>query len=200
MTAALPGPWRFGPVEVRMLPHRAGARGEPQVRGLLGAWLQVEDAALPLVRDAHGRPRLQAPFDDRDAGWSHSGEHLLLACGRDVRLGVDLERMRARPRALELAQRFFDPEEAARLEATAPALQHEAFVRLWCAKEAVLKAHGRGIAFGLERLRFAPAHAAPEAPLRLQACDPALGRPGDWHLHEWAPGAGYRAAVAWHPL
>ena len=34
---------------------------------------------------------------------------------------------------------------------------------------------------------------------RLSACDPALGRADDWHLHEWAPAPGYRAALAWHP-
>ena len=195
-----PVQWRFGPVQVQRLPHRHGLRGEPQVRGLLGRWLAVEDAALPLVRDVHGRPRLQAPFADRDASWSHSGELLLLACGRDVRLGVDLERLRSRPRSLELARRFFDPQEADRLDALDPSLQGEAFVRLWCAKEAVLKAHGRGIAFGLERLRFVPEHAGADAPLRLEACDPALGRPDDWQLHEWSPDAGYRAALAWHPL
>lgn len=192
--------WRFGPVEVRRLPHRHGMRGEPQVRGLIGHWLQVDDASLPLVRDAHGRPRLQPPFAACDANWSHSGDHLLLACGRDLRLGVDLERLRLRPRALELARRYFDPLEADRLDALEPGLRGDAFVRLWCAKEALLKAHGRGIAFGLDRLRFVPVCDAADAPLRLDACDPALGHPGDWHLHEWAPDAGYRAALAWRPL
>ena len=70
-----------------------------------------------------------------------------------------------------------------------------AFVRLWCAKEAVLKAHGQGIAFGLHRFHV---RLAAEG-VRLAWCDPALGRVDDWHLHEWAPRPDYRAALAWHP-
>jgi 4'-phosphopantetheinyl transferase len=192
--------WEFGPVQVQAWAHAPGQRGEPRVRGPLGHWLGgVADDALPLVRDDWGRPRLLAPYQDRDAGWSHSGERLLLALGRDVTLGVDLERLRARPRALELARRYFAPAEAERLHALAPEPREAAFLRLWCAKEAVLKAHGRGLAFGLHRLEFDLGDHGEAAPLRLRASDPALGDPADWHLHEWTPQPGYLAALAWRP-
>jgi 4'-phosphopantetheinyl transferase len=191
--------WEFGPVQVQALAHRPGSRGEPQVRDLLAGWLGESPTHLPLARDPHGRPRLLAPHQHRDAGWSHSGEHLLLALGQDVTLGVDLERLRPRARALELARRYFAPAEADRLQVLDPALREQAFVRLWCAKEAVLKAHGRGLAFGLHRLEFAGDGDAIDAPLRLQACDRELGAPSDWQLREWAPLPGYRAALAWHP-
>ncbi|WP_372016872.1 4'-phosphopantetheinyl transferase family protein [Pseudoxanthomonas sp. 10H] len=189
--------WQFGPVRVQALPHVPGLRGEPQVRGLLAEWLGDPAATPPLARDPSGRPRLQAPHADHDAGWSHSGERLLLAMGRDVILGVDLERVRPRPRALELAGRFFAPGETARLHALEPARRERAFLRLWCAKEAVLKAHGRGLAFGLHRLEFASDGDGEDAPLRLRDSDPALGDPAAWHLHEWMPGEGYLAALAW---
>ncbi|KAF1692138.1 4'-phosphopantetheinyl transferase family protein [Pseudoxanthomonas koreensis] len=190
--------WRFGPVQVQALAHVPGQRGEPQVRGLIAGWLGAGDEdSLPLVREDSGRPRLIAPFGDRDAGWSHSGERLLLALGRDVTLGVDLERRRPRPRALELAQRYFAPAEAEYLHALAPEPREAAFLRLWCAKEAVLKAHGRGLAFGLHRLQFDLDGESGEAPLRLRASDPELGDPADWQLHEWAPQPGYLAALAW---
>ncbi len=190
--------WQFGPVQVQALPYQPGQRGEPQVHATLAQWLQrAPEQPLPLERDAHGRPRLLEPYADRDAGWSHSGEHLLLAVGHEVMLGVDLERLRPRPRVLELAQRFFAPAEADWLQALPAHAREAQFLRLWCAKEAVLKAHGRGLAFGLHRLQFqAP---DPEAPLRLQACDPALGEPGQWQLQEWVPMAGYHAALAWKP-
>lgn len=189
--------WRFGPVQVQALAHVPGQPGEPQVRDLLADWLGNPGTAPPLVRDGWGRPRLQAPYADHDTGWSHSGERLLLALGRDVVLGVDLERSRPRPRALELAARYFAPAEAARLRALAPAQREPAFLRLWCAKEALLKAHGRGLAFGLHRLEFGAD--GDGAPLRLLACDPELGRPADWRLHEWTPQPGYLAALAWRP-
>ncbi len=69
-------------------------------------------------------------------------------------------------------------------------------MRLWCAKEAVLKAHGRGIAFGLERLEFT----ADGEDWALSACDPALGVPADWTLHVFAPAPGYLATLAWRSM
>src|SRR3546814_19369694 len=71
-----------------------------------------------------------------------------------------------------------------------------AFVRLGCAKEAVLKAHGRGLAFGLDRLEFALCG----DDWALVACDPALGRPSDWTLHAFMPMPGYLASLAWRQV
>lgn len=172
------------------------ASAESAVRRWLAPQLDCPAHAIPLLRDAYGRPRLGAPFDDGDVGWSHSGEGLLIAYARGWVLGVDLERERPRPRALELARRFFRQSEAAWLAAQSDtAAQASAFLRLWCAKEAVLKAHGRGLAFGLHRLEFAVG----ENGMQLMDCDPALGLPAQWRLREWAPQPGYRAALAWHP-
>ena len=190
--------WRYGPIQVASLPYLPGQRGEPQVRDTLARGLG-EPGTPPLARDPSGRPRLLAPHQDHDTGWSHSGEQLLLALGRGVTLGVDLERLRPRPRALELADRFFAPGEAGRLQALAPERRELAFLRLWCAKEAVLKAHGQGLSFGLHRLEFIPDGDDEHAPLRLLASDPELGAASDWQLHEWIPAPGYLAALAWHP-
>ena len=190
--------WRYGPIQVASLPYLPGQRGERQVRDTLARWLG-EPGPPPLARDPSGRPRLLAPHQDHDTGWSHSGEQLLLALGRGVTLGVDLERLRPRPRALELADRFFAPGEAGRLQALAPERRELAFLRLWCAKEAVLKAHGQGLSFGLHRLEFIPDGDDEHAPLRLLASDPELGAASDWQLHEWIPAPGYLAALAWHP-
>jgi 4'-phosphopantetheinyl transferase len=81
----------------------------------------------------------------------------VVALTRDVDLGVDIEQTREGVHALELAQRFFAPAEAKVLAACGEAERNRLFLRLWCAKEAVLKALGRGLAFGLERVEFARA-------------------------------------------
>jgi len=57
----------------------------------------------------------------------------------------------------------------------------------------VLKAHGRGLAFGLDKLAFADVDDA----LSLVACDRLLGVPDDWQLCEFSPTADYHAAIAW---
>jgi len=165
------------------------------VRPLLSQALRCEPSAVPLSRDAGGRPRLGAPYRHMDLGWSHSGEVLVLALGESVELGIDVERLRDRPRLGDLAQRFFHADETSWLRGQAEESKADAFLRLWCAKEAVLKAHGQGLSFGLHKLVFAPVDGA----LRMARCDPALGSPDDWNLHEWLPLEGYRAALAWRP-
>lgn len=176
------------------LPHRA--RAELLARTWLAQQWQTDATALPLRRDTRCRPRLTAPMQDFDASWSHSGERLLVTCGEGLRLGCDLERLRPRPNARALARRYFHADEQAWLDALPENEVETAFLRLWCAKEAVLKAHGHGLSFGLDRLRFVDE----ENGLRLAGCDPALGRAADWRLLELAPLPGFIAAIAWHPL
>lgn len=184
------------PVRLWLLPHPRRARGEPYVRPLLCEALGCEDPALPLTRGSEGRPMLGPPYQHFDTGWSHSGEALLLALGASVQLGVDIEQVRPRPRARQLAQRFFHQDEVQWLASQDPEAMESSFVRLWCAKEAVLKAHGKGLSFGLEKLVFAETGGV----LRLVRCDAALGQAQEWNLREWTPLPGYHAALAWRSL
>jgi 4'-phosphopantetheinyl transferase len=189
------GEWMFGPVRVWLRPHRPGQRGEPQARELLGQALALAPEALPLTRDERSRPWFLPPLAHLGTGWSHSGTQLLVGLGERMRLGVDLERLHPRPRMREVAQRFFHPDEAAWLATLRDEAYAEWFFRVWCAKEALLKAHGHGLSFGLHRLRFAERDGA----LALVWCDPALGEAAHWHLHEWMATPDYRAALAWYP-
>lgn len=188
-----PPDWTLHGIRVWLRPHIARQRGEPTARTVLGPVLGLAPAALPIERDACGRPHLRGAFERHDVGWSHSGDALLIALGETVELGVDVEQLRPRARALEIAQRFFHADEVDWLRAQAETQRDFAFFRLWCAKEAVLKAHGQGVSFGLDRLVFAER----AGKLALDRCDPALGQAGDWSLDDWAPKAGYHAALAW---
>ncbi len=170
-----------------------GQPAEPLARLWLADVLGCEPAAVALVRDALGRPRLGASQHGWDVSWSHSGQGLLIAMGEGVQIGADLERTKPRPQALALARRFFAGNEAHWLAALPVETREAAFLRLWCAKESVLKAHGRGLAFGLDRLEFGEVCGV----LQLIACDRQLGQPDDWTVREFMPHAGYRAAIAW---
>lgn len=185
-----------GPLRWGWLPHPPRSPSDARVRGWLGAALGVPPDGLVLTRDAHCRPQLGGAQAAYDANWSHSGGHLLVVLGGGVQVGVDLEHLRPRPHALELARRYYAPEEAAWLAGLAGEARERAFLRLWCTKEAVLKAHGRGLAFGLHRLRFVDG----DGGLWLVDCDPRLGLPAQWQVRELAPGDGYIAAAAWRPL
>ncbi len=196
LPATLDGPWHFGPVTVWRRSHVPGQRGEPQARQVLAAALGHDPDSLPLVRDPRGRPELSGAMAHLGTGWSHSGDVLLVALGEGVRLGVDLELLRPRPRLSEIIERFFHPQEVAWLLGLPDGEREHWFFRVWCAKEALLKAHGQGISFGLHRLQLVQ---GAEGGLQLRWCDPALGEAARWHLHEWQASDRFRAALAWYP-
>lgn len=200
MSEQLPTPvqvWNFDPVRVWLLPHVPGTRGEPQARELLAAELGGTPQTLPLTRDERSRPWLIGELAHYGTGWSHSGGQLLVGLGENVRLGVDLEQLRPRKQMREVIRRFFHPEEIAWFADLDEADCQQWFFRVWCAKEAVLKAHGHGISYGLHNLRFAPDAAGA---LQLVWCDSGLGDAQRWQLREWQATADFRAALAWYPL
>ncbi|MFC5742224.1 4'-phosphopantetheinyl transferase family protein [Dyella tabacisoli] len=130
-------------------------QGRAPLRALLGAYLDHAAESLQLIDSEYGRPELAAPHAGRlGFNWSHSGDQALIAVARDLVPGIDLEQLRDRPRALEIARRYFSPEESAALESLDLEARSAAFLELWTAKEAVLKALGRGLAFGLHRLNI----------------------------------------------
>jgi 4'-phosphopantetheinyl transferase len=167
-------------------------QGRAPLLGVLAAYLGVPREAVVLGEGEHGRPRLGAGgAEGLDFNWSHSGDRALIAIARGIGPGIDLERLRERPRALEIARRYFSAEEVAWLEALPPPRRSAAFLELWTAKEAVLKALGRGLAFGLHRLSIASG--ATMLQLRhLEGEDPA-----GWQLHRLAVDPAHAAALAW---
>jgi 4'-phosphopantetheinyl transferase len=127
--------------------------GRAPLLALLGGYLGVAADAVVLEVSEYGRPALSGVH--RDAfffNWSHSHDQALIAIARGVLPGVDLERLRAHPKAVPIARRYFSPDETAALECLPSDQRDRAFLELWTAKEAVLKALGRGLAFGLHRL------------------------------------------------
>jgi len=165
--------------------------GRAPLRALLAAYLGEPSETLVLIEGEHGRPALAAPHDSLAFNWSHSGDRALLAIARGVAPGIDLERWRPRPRALEIAQRFFCTEEAAALALLDAEPLTSAFLELWTAKEAVLKALGHGLAFGLDRLRFGVPPAAPGL-LWLDEDDAS-----QWHLQRLPAEGEFVATLAW---
>jgi 4'-phosphopantetheinyl transferase len=103
---------------------------------------------------------------------THSGTLALVAISRQGPLGVDVEQHDARRDVVGLARRFFTAGEAA-LVASEP-MQ---FWRLWCRKEAWLKARGLGLSGPLSEV------------------DVRGNLPG-WFIADLEVASGYAAAVA----
>lgn len=182
---------RIGHIHVWRLTYRREQHRAP-LRALLGAYLGLPAEDVALVEGEYGRPELAEPWNrSLQFNWSHSGDIALIAIAHGCAPGIDVEQLRPRPRAMQLARHYFHPEEAAALAALDESQQEQAFLQLWTAKEAILKAMGRGIAFGLHRLRLA----VPPAPPRVLWVD------GDdasqWQLCSLSPGTGHVASAAW---
>lgn len=178
-------------IHVWRLRYERARRREP-LCALLGIYLGLPAENIALVDGEHGRPELAKPWNGLlQFNWSHSGDTALVALARSIAPGVDIERLRPRSRAMQLAERFFHPEETVALASLDAIEREQAFLQLWTGKEAVLKAMGRGIAFGLDRLRLAVAPAAPQV-IWLDGDDPA-----QWQLHPLQVDANHVASVAW---
>ncbi|NID16551.1 4'-phosphopantetheinyl transferase family protein [Luteibacter yeojuensis] len=172
----------------------AGGAGEQAFAGILRRYLG--DETVPVERGEHGKPHFAAPHDTLGFNWSHSGDVALLALGRGpagFEVGVDVETVRPRARALELSQRFFAPPETARLRALPEAARLHGFLTLWTAKEAVLKAHGGGLSYGLHRVSFSlnEEGAVPEV------FEGDVGAAAEWQVRPLALDEGLVSAVAW---
>lgn len=150
---------------------------------------------LFLERGPHGKP--YAP----DLPWlqfnlSHAGSHVLLAFARKQAIGVDIEAVDRSVRVDEVARRFFAASEADVLQALPADQRTRAFVQLWTRKEAVLKAIGEGIGFGLEKLEFALTASGDVGALRRIAAQG--GTVAHWHIQSLPTAAGTTGALAWH--
>ncbi|MBS0432660.1 MAG: 4'-phosphopantetheinyl transferase superfamily protein [Proteobacteria bacterium] len=159
---------------------------------VLAGYLHVDPSTLRLETGPHGKPFLPAACPLR-FNWSHSGEFALLALAGDVEPGVDIELPREGVRALDLARRFFTPEESDALEQLPGHERESSFLQLWTAKEAVLKALGHGLAFGLERIGFALRQGTWH-PVRFAA---EAGAAADWQVLPLRIAGNYAGALAW---
>lgn len=126
-------------------------------RGLLRQKLADELRATPedisIAYSTTGKPSLEAPGDGSDLRFcvSHADELGLIGLGRSHAIGVDIERRDERIPIDRLANRFFTPLEAAFLQTLDQCQRHEAFCKMWTAKEALIKAQGEGVPSSLRR-------------------------------------------------
>lgn len=126
------------------------------LRSLLCAHLGCENAELSFASAEGGKPFALVDGEPVDVGFnvSHSGRHGLIALAAG-RVGVDVEEYSPRRDLNRLATAVFGPNEQADFAAAAD--DHDrirVFYRLWTLKEAVAKALGVGLSFGVSRFEI----------------------------------------------
>jgi 4'-phosphopantetheinyl transferase len=142
---------------------RAGAlrarriRQQFMLRLLLGSYLGCPGRDIELARGERGKPVLAGRHSSSPLGFnlSHSDGWLAVAVARDRDVGVDVERERVLPRALALAERYFPAAEGRQLSGLDEPFLSRAFLELWTAREALVKAHGCGLAGVMREIELA---------------------------------------------
>ena len=114
------------------------------VRLILGEYTGLTPLQVPLRLSDSGKPYL-ADRPDLHFNLSHCEDRGVLAVSRRP-CGIDLERIRDVPEALEIAQRLFTDSENRALRAIPSRQRPAAFLRCWTRKEAFVKAKGEGLA------------------------------------------------------
>lgn len=142
---------RFLPPDVR---RRFGVcRG--RLRHLLGSMLEIEPDRVQFEYNATGKPRLASVHRSTlEFNVSHSGDWALFGFGQASPVGVDTELFQRRTNFEALAPQVLSLNERAKLETLPAAERNLAIMRAWVAKEALLKAIGVGIGFGLQSVEF----------------------------------------------
>jgi 4'-phosphopantetheinyl transferase len=120
------------------------------LRVLLGAYLCQSPRSIRFGLTRYGKPFLDAG-SDLDFNVSHTEGLAELAFVRERRIGIDVERIRSQPDALQLARRFFSEREQQQLESLPADKLTAAFLRCWTRKEAYIKARGEGLSLPLNQ-------------------------------------------------
>ncbi|HEY4235322.1 MAG TPA: 4'-phosphopantetheinyl transferase superfamily protein [Lacipirellulaceae bacterium] len=165
------------------------------LRSILGRYLDVPPAEVPIAIDAHGKPRLATGVDSKDLQFNmaHSGELALVAVTRGCKVGVDVEQLRPVEHWPEIAARYFHPKETAAIAAVDPVERNKAFLRCWTRKEAILKALGVGLGHSLKSFSVPMIDKASGWVELLTPESSTLRR---YWLQAVSPSPGYVAAVA----
>jgi 4'-phosphopantetheinyl transferase len=165
------------------------------VRQILSNYSDADAAALTFARNHHGKPYLipRANGPNLQFSVSHGCNCCMLAVRFDHAIGIDVEKVRDLPRAINIGQSYFTPAESRALAALRGTAQRDAFFALWTHKEATVKGLGISLAAHLGRIEF---DLDPIGGLRLVAWDGDQSVAQRWSVVRLDPAPGYVAAVA----
>ncbi len=120
-------------------------------RLILANYLKHPAKEIDFATHTHGKPFL--PNSDLYFNLSHTKNMATIAVTQHHELGVDIEIIKNTDNFLQIAERFFhvhEYHELLNLDNAEQQLRH--FYVLWTSKEAALKATGKGISNGLNKL------------------------------------------------
>jgi 4'-phosphopantetheinyl transferase len=141
------------------------------LRQTLARKLSVSPREVIFSYGPHGKPDISHPPTDITFNVSHSEDLVAIALAKGLPVGVDIERLRPVPNAIEIGKRVLFEAEIAELQQAPSDERHATFLRIWTRHEARTKALGGSIWHGLGAQQL--------------------------QISEFEPAAGYVGAIAW---
>ncbi len=167
-------------------------------RAMLSEATGAAPASWQFVKGRHGKPEVAAHINGPAPMFNISHTNGLVACAltRTHPIGVDVEAS-DRVTKLDIAGRYFAPEETAQVRAASPEQGKQRFFRFWTLKEAFIKATGEGLNRPLDSFGFSldPIRITfyPERDEHRRTGDPA-----DWQFAQMRPAPNRMLALAVH--
>ena len=142
------------------------------LRRLVAAYVDEDPAKVRFGVTDRGRPTLQWPASDLQFSVTSSSDLVAVALTRRRAVGIDVEWLRDGVRQ-DLEGRVCTPAECAALAVLPSNARTRAFFELWCHKEAVVKADGRGLGLPVDVVDVADALAHGAVQVRIPTEDDA---------------------------
>lgn len=165
------------------------------VRTVLSHYADIKPEQWTFTSNRYGQLKISnADAEARSLSFniSHTNGLILLGVAKDRALGVDAENIRTHEAAIELADLFFAPEEAAALSSLPINRQPRRFLEYWILKESYMKAKGGGFSIPIEKFSF---HFPCEDRVRLSIHPDLHDVPDHWRFWQFSLGSKYLVAV-----
>lgn len=173
--------------------HFIVARG--MLRKILSYYTNKHPYEIEFEYNKYGKPFIEYEINNVPLRFNLSHSHNMavyaIAIGREV--GIDIEFVRDDFSDIEIAERFFSPDEIAALKSLPKHLQKHAFFLCWTRKEAFIKAKGKGLSIPLDQFDVS---LVPEQPVKLLKTRYNRLDASRWMLINIELFPGYAAAVA----
>ena len=164
------------------------------VRYVLSRYVPIRPADWRFEATAFGRPTIantHSGVSGLSFNLSHSDRLVTLAVTRECEIGIDVEDL-GRRAPLDIAERYFSPDEARQLRSLPEAAQPQRFFDFWTLKESYIKARGKGLSLPLDQFGF---DLRGNGPLRVQFDSALDDAPEHWTFWQWRPSVESLAAL-----
>lgn len=162
------------------------------LRTIVSGYLNTAPGEIVFAVGPHGKPLVNGFSDSFHFNLSFSDKLAIVAVSRRFEVGVDIERLRVIEQLSLMANRYLTDQERQWLASLPEHHLDQGFLRLWTAKEALLKGLGTGMSVAPDRLSVRLGQPG-EAEVVSICGEPA----SEWNLALFEPEFRYMAALAW---